>query len=167
MANCGISITFPFSASSRLRARDPPINLDNLDYSHMASIFGSVPAGQKDPDGDGEESEPKNIWVACSDGDLDRVTALLDEGVSPNDKDDNELTPLNAAASYGRAEVVELLVSRGADVNAADGDGDTALHACVEIKVGHFPRWRRKRDPTRGPSCSSSPCGPAFLSFFF
>lgn len=31
----------------------------------------------------------KNIWTAAGDGDLDRVKRLLDEGQSPNDKDQN------------------------------------------------------------------------------
>lgn len=31
----------------------------------------------------------KNLWTAAGDGDLDRVRQLLDEGQSPNDKDQN------------------------------------------------------------------------------
>lgn len=36
----------------------------------------------------------------------------------------------HAAASYGHAELIELLLGAGADVSIRDEDGDTPLHVC-------------------------------------
>jgi len=37
-------------------------------------------------------------------------------------------TPLHSAAFYGRTEVAELLIERGANMNSQDTNGDTPLH---------------------------------------
>ncbi len=43
-------------------------------------------------------------------------------------------TPLLLAVSQGHAPLVELLVEAGADVTAADEDGDTGIHvACLKL----------------------------------
>ena len=43
-------------------------------------------------------------------------------------------TPLLLAVSQGHAALVELLVAAGADVTAADEDGDTGIHvACLKL----------------------------------
>jgi 26S proteasome non-ATPase regulatory subunit 10 len=45
-----------------------------------------------------------------------------------NSKDDEGWAPLHSAASIGNAELVEVLLTRGADVNAKNNGGRTALH---------------------------------------
>ena len=45
-----------------------------------------------------------------------------------NAKDEEGLTPLHLAASWGHKEVAELLIGNGADVNTKDIDGWTPLH---------------------------------------
>ena len=42
-------------------------------------------------------------------------------------KNDDGWTPLHDAAYAGHKETVELLIAKGADVNAKDEDGDTPL----------------------------------------
>ncbi|EIW69686.1 hypothetical protein TREMEDRAFT_30739 [Tremella mesenterica DSM 1558] len=69
-----------------------------------------------------------NIWVAASDGDLDRVRHLIEvEGFSPNEMDTNRYSPMHAAASYAHLELLDYLISKGGDINLVDGDGDTPL----------------------------------------
>lgn len=51
--------------------------------------------------------EGPNIWIAAGDGDLDRVKLLLEHGgVTPTSADFSKYTPIHAAASYGRAELL-------------------------------------------------------------
>jgi hypothetical protein len=56
------------------------------------------------------------------------VRALLDQGVNPNTPDKRGLAPLHLAAFMGRRDLVEILVSAGADIQARDKFGRTPLH---------------------------------------
>src|SRR5437879_2539811 len=66
-------------------------------------------------------------WAASRD-DLAMARLLLATGAKPNARSRVAgLTPLFAAATNGSAEMIELLAKAGADVNAADSVGATAL----------------------------------------
>ncbi|KAI0701198.1 ankyrin repeat-containing domain protein [Cytidiella melzeri] len=83
--------------------------------------------------------QEKNIWVAASDGDLQRVQELVQSGLSANIPDPNTYTPMHAAASYGHVNVLEYLITQGGgDVNITDEDGDTPLYAVEEVATA---RW--------------------------
>lgn len=60
---------------------------------------------------------------------------LLNQGQCSVDPVNNRRqTPLLLAVSQGHAALVELLVAAGADVTAADEDGDTGIHvACLKL----------------------------------
>ena len=58
------------------------------------------------------------IHDAALDGDIDEVQRQLDAGVDPNLKSSKGATPLFYAVYGGHLEIVELLITRGADVNA-------------------------------------------------
>ncbi|GAA93947.1 uncharacterized protein L969DRAFT_92147 [Mixia osmundae IAM 14324] len=77
----------------------------------------------------------KNIWIAASDGDLDRVKELIEGGTSANAKDENSYTPMHAAASWGHPDVLDYLISKGGDINLRDGDGETPLFAVETIAM--------------------------------
>ena len=47
--------------------------------------------------------------------------------IGVNDNGWKSITPLMVAAAYGDAETVEYLLSCGADVDAVDDDGETAI----------------------------------------
>ncbi len=57
----------------------------------------------------------------------ERIREMLDRGANVNGNDDEDITPLLAAASLGRLDVVQLLLDRGADVNAVDRSGANAF----------------------------------------
>jgi len=80
----------------------------------------------------------ENIWTAAGDGDVARVEELLElEGFKPTSPDENGYTPVHAAASWGRTDMLRLLLRRAAAAgreaataaaNVPDSDGDTPLH---------------------------------------
>ncbi|MHC4556586.1 MAG: ankyrin repeat domain-containing protein [Planctomycetota bacterium] len=72
-----------------------------------------------------------NIHIAVSLGDLEQLTALINDGANVNSKDERQSTPLHYAAGAGRKDVVELLIANGADVNAKDTDGNTPGHVAL------------------------------------
>lgn len=76
---------------------------------------------------------------------MDALTAALDAGVplSVTDKDGNALLAL--ACKAGQEAVVTALLERGADMDATNARGETALHACVCSPLHYFTKedsWR-------------------------
>ena len=68
------------------------------------------------------------IHDAVVNGNIDEVQWQLDAGVDVNEESSKGLTPLHYAASAGHNDIVELLIERGANVNATDsGKGATPL----------------------------------------
>lgn len=81
-----------------------------------------------------------NIWIATADGDFGRVKLLLEHGdVSPVSGDMVKYTPIHAAASYGRADLLRFLLTYpnvpNDAVNVRDEDGDTPLFFCEDVET--------------------------------
>ncbi|XP_048253964.1 palmitoyltransferase AKR1-like [Haliotis rufescens] len=71
-------------------------------------------------------------WVTTSFTSPEEVKRHLSLGVDVNCRGWRNWTPLMWAAGYGNSDVVELLVSRGADVSLVDRLGYNILHlACM------------------------------------
>lgn len=65
--------------------------------------------------------------------DMEIVDIFLDSGMNINSSRNSDgFTPLIAAASYNRVEMVEYLLARSADINLADFEGQTALMKAVK-----------------------------------
>ena len=54
--------------------------------------------------------------------------------MNAKDGDQNGATPLHEAAWRSRKEIVDLLISKGADVNDKDNEGQTPLDLAVQHK---------------------------------
>jgi len=87
--------------------------------------------------------------MAADRADVPLMRELLTLGADPFLPNADNSTPLMAAAGLGTAnpleeagteaealEAVQLLLERGADINAVDGNGDTAMHGAA---YGNFP----------------------------
>ena len=77
-------------------------------------------------------SLPSLLLQACSDGDIDRVRVLLDEGVGVDSADEAGQTGLHLATTTGHVPVLHLLCKRGADVDRRSKKGKTALMLGVQ-----------------------------------
>lgn len=79
-----------------------------------------------------------NIWIAASDGNLDKVKEFVGQGQTANDKDVNGYTPMHAAVSYGHRDLLDYLISVGGDVNISDEDGDRPLHVVESLDMAKY-----------------------------
>jgi len=89
---------------------------------YAAGFFGGAPARQND------------LFSAIWNNNSNRVARLLAEGADPNGFSMQVLqpTPLIDAAKFGRAEIVALLLSAGADPNKTDRAGFGPLYYAIE-----------------------------------
>lgn len=71
------------------------------------------------------------LHQAAKDGDIARVTQLLDQGSDLSELDEAGEPALIIASLAGHADVVVLLLDRGADIEIRNKGGLTALHAAA------------------------------------
>ncbi len=76
--------------------------------------------------------DESNAWSSAAKGDLDSLTAALDQGAGIDAPDPViGLTPLGWAAVGSQVEAARLLLDRGANPNAKASDGSTPLHSAA------------------------------------
>jgi ankyrin repeat protein len=90
---------------------------------------------------DDSRSVGTRFAVAIEDGDLDAVTALIEEGAAvdtPIDYGEHSITPLVKAAWDGDLPIVQYLLSKGANVNfrATDTKETALMNAVTRGHVG-------------------------------
>lgn len=92
------------------------------------------------PDSQGETALMEAVSTGSATQDdsfLTITTMLLKAGADPNYKNAlvYDYTPLSQASSLGRAKLVEILLAAGANVNATNSAGQTALHLAKSAEV--------------------------------
>lgn len=65
------------------------------------------------------------LMYLANEGDVEGIKEQLDGGISVHFRDGDDRTPLHVASCQGFVEVVELLLSRGAEVDSKDRWGST------------------------------------------
>lgn len=75
------------------------------------------------------------LQAASSNGHASVVAELLNAGVNVANtgRDVRQPSALHLAAGNGRTEVVRMLIASGAAVNARDAEGNTPLHAALDL----------------------------------
>lgn len=76
------------------------------------------------------------VHLAICGGYFETLHFLLEQGAGVDAKDKQQCTPLLVAAQYGEIMCAHLLLRHGADAQAVDENGDTAMH-WVAYK-GHY-----------------------------
>ena len=97
------------------------------------------------------------LFDAVQKGDGRRAAQALADGADPNRRGPGDMTPLIMAAHRGHAAVMTALINAGADVNARDAQGETALSAVMSrtrgLRTGRFNIgildvvWKRRVRP--------------------
>jgi pectate lyase len=76
---------------------------------------------------------PLSLQEAAAIGDINMVSSLLEKGESINGSDNSyQDTALHRAAISGHKEMVEFLLAKGADINAKNSEGKTALDVALD-----------------------------------
>lgn len=78
------------------------------------------------------ESSDIALHKAVLKNDVERVKTLLGQGVTPEQRDSKERTPLFRAAHRGYAEIIRILLAANADPNALDKWGNTPLFEAAQ-----------------------------------
>jgi ankyrin repeat protein len=73
------------------------------------------------------------LLLAASEGRLDAIRYLLDQGADVNARDERGRSALTEAAFNGNASVIKELILRGAELNALSDEG-TALDIAINKK---------------------------------
>jgi ankyrin repeat protein len=71
--------------------------------------------------------DPEKFYSAIRENNLTQLNALLDQKASAAVADNRGITALMYAAEIGSVDAMRLLIDRGADVNARNAFGSTAL----------------------------------------
>jgi ankyrin repeat protein len=91
--------------------------------------MSAAPAASSSPTSPPPSSKPVSLYEACRKGDLARVQGYTGTVL---ESDTNKMTMLHHACHGGQAAIVQLLIDRNAELDAADSDGWTPLHFAAQ-----------------------------------
>ncbi|CAH9101014.1 unnamed protein product [Cuscuta europaea] len=106
-----------------------------------------------------------HVAVSSAHAEVVKILSAADSSVSGiNCGDEEGWVPLHSAASSGNIDIVEILLSRGANVNLKNDGGRTALHYAAskghlriaEILISHNAKINAK-DKVGAPHCTVQP----------
>ena len=101
----------------------------------MAEIAAGMPEWNEDlvdPSWWIQPANKRSFWTAIANGNIKSVkTHLIQIDINAQDSVFFGLTPLSIAAGAGQSKMVKFLLNQGANINARNKDGGTALHGAA------------------------------------
>ena len=114
------------------------------DGSEMSELLKSYGAPPKDINAQGDMGWPMLVYVCRGDNGEhpEEILRLLELGADINVRNQKGKTALHCAAKAGFLRVIELLIKKGATIDAPDNSGETALFEAIQstIKDGEKQR---------------------------
>jgi ankyrin repeat protein len=92
-------------------------------YSYLVNYVGDDPTAPIDPLTYRDSGGDSLLHIAAARGDCEAISLLLDAGVDPNLVGDMGYTPLHEAAANRQRAAADILVSRGAALDAINEFG--------------------------------------------
>jgi G protein-coupled receptor kinase interactor 2 len=107
---------------------------------HVNLEFVLKPHLQADDATSLESELSKQLHASVRSSNLETSLRLLVQGADPNyvHHEKGSTMPLHVAAKFGQAAQVELLLVYGADINATDGNGNTAIDLAKQNQFGQI-----------------------------
>src|SRR5262249_15430064 len=102
--------------------------------------------------GQSQDGSQDRLYSSIRANDLRQIKTLLDEGISAKAEGPDGITPLMVAAETGSPDAMKMLIDRGADVNARNTYGSTALM----WSVTDLKKLRLLLDPRRRRQCGGA-----------
>ena len=96
--------------------------------------------GQAALSAEAQKALDRQLYGAAQTGDVAAIERLVAEGASPNAKDEDEFSAVCRAAFQRHAGAVSALVRLGADLDARDSLGDTALMGAAKYGRVEYAR---------------------------
>lgn len=112
----------------------------------LAEVKRLLASGAKVDAREGDEDLTPLGWAAAK-GRVEVATALLDRGADPSARSNEGFTPLLNAAYFHETQMVQLLLSRKAELSATTLAGEGALHRAL----ARFGPYRRRAGPVSAP----------------
>lgn len=112
----------------------------------------------------GYEFDEKSFFAAGQARDAMALNAFFDAGINPNAQNSDGRTVLIAAAARGDLETVNLLLSRGVDLNVKDKRGYSAMSHAIEAMYENVVDVLLSR-PELDPNCRGLNQRPALLAY--
>lgn len=99
----------------------------------IAILFPACSQGNKEASNASGVDKPKvDIHTAVLTGNLEAVKQHIEAGTDIDEKEPfGGSTPLISAATFGKPEIVKMLIDAGADLSIKNNDGSTALHSAA------------------------------------